>query len=392
MLNLTDNYATRGRGRGLRVELRPRGLALAAAAPPGPPVAEAEEMRELPLGPRRLRLDARLAGAPAGAILGALADAAPALDLAALPPLVELRVTAAPLQALVSGHPLDGHLRAPAALALEEPFWRSLLAGLGVAQALLWHLHPCYDDELLLGLVGAELREELRCRLAEVEEVARRLALAPPHLLGRLAERAVTERYDALKVFKWGELHAHLEASRAAGAGLEARALAASFVAAKHVSYEGFRERFLAGLEGARRAAVLQGIEGQLAAVFAELLYPERIPVAVPLEMREAEAEALAAYEKLLRTHRLELPVALSERVGRHGARLKLLEKLAGAQALVEKGRERDARAQLAALVAREGEALAAHGLLGEVRRLRWRALCHPVQRLIDRWNMDQLW
>jgi hypothetical protein len=183
---------------------------------------------------------------------------------------------------------------------------------------------------------------------AEEEVLHQMTSLARSPIGTRLVERALAQRYDPSRVFKMREL-----AAVAAGAPPEvpSEELARAFLAAREASYAGFREKFLAGLEGARRELVCAWMARRLAADLDALRWIDRAPEAPADRGCHPLRDELRAWRKLVSRYRLEPTPA----------------QLARAAALEERVRTAARRAQEA-----------------EARRRRWLG---PIQDRIERWN-----
>jgi hypothetical protein len=183
---------------------------------------------------------------------------------------------------------------------------------------------------------------------AEEEVLHQMTSLVRSPLGARLVERALARRYDPSRVFKMREL-----AAVAAGAPPEvpSEELARAFLEEREASYAGFREKFLAGLEGARREFVRGWMARRIGADLDALRWIDRVlaaPAAGACLRLEGE---LRAWRKLVSRYRLEpTPAQLARATG-------LEERVGSAARRVQEA---------------------------EARRRRWLG---PIQDRIERWN-----
>ena len=154
-------------------------------------------------------------------------------------------------------------------------------------------------------------------------------------------------------------------------------------------SMDNFREKYFAGLDNKKRQVVYREMIKEIQQVMDHLLTPVTVPEITLNNFQEVE-ENIFAFEKTAGKFKIELDEKETTLLDELKSHVKLMSQIDEAERLLTKFNLDKARETLTHIDKMKKDMVKKYRLQPDLRRLKKKILMAPIDRLIDKMNMDQ--
>ncbi len=398
IMNLTDNYAHKGKITGYTADLTNRFIGVRVDTPqvhtPRDDISADHVTIETKIC--NFTVDTGLTGETAESMLRNLFDPFLEMDVRGLPKTIRVE-TAGMQRCITGGSALDGKILIhPVVFSIKNRFWKEVIISACICQHLLWRLHPVYSDELVftyLDHVLPDINKKVIDDIVYLDGLEKMLNPGESwNFISRLIARAVREIYPVEKAFKIKRIYSFIQERKQDNGNQDPEQLAHDIFFRELEINTGFREKYFQGLDENEKSIVTKIMITRLRDLFDDLMTTERIPDTFPLGNAGEIEGTIFRFEKTLRKYAISMARDQEDRLGYLKERCRLMGRLSDVERLIKKDKSKDALKALRDIHSKHREEIQRFRLKPDVRKLVFLALTAPFHYLVEKLNQDMYW
>ena len=395
IMNLTDNYASKGKVSGITVDLRNTFLATESCTQVN---IVGTEFQDLAVGNHCLQIAHCFVGGTSTMLLQQFFRFFSELDTTVLPQLIIVKHEPG-LSALGVGtcgyDKINIH---PVVATITEPFWLQVIFSITVCQHFLWHLHPCYSEEMLFTFLDTTI-PDLNQRILESAEYLKQLeeilALTNNNFITKLIGRAVRKKYKVDSVFKYKAIYQFLKHNEKTGTttvNCTNASLAKGMFQHKLDNSGGFRAQFFQGLSAEQKQLVHEVMISELEKMFAEVNIESQLPDHLDLTNCADTKAKIYRFEKLGRRCQLVFDDASLTFLAQYKEQCILLGKLIDVERLLVTKKIAKGKTMLADIIEKNYVEIKKHKLISVVNGIKGKIRTAPFTNAVEKFNLEMYW